>query len=59
MYLTVYFLQQYGEVVDYEVDTSLPSITLNYKTRKEAEQAMLKGKHFQVTTFCNFQCIRL
>ncbi|CAG9829792.1 unnamed protein product [Diabrotica balteata] len=42
--------QQYGEVVDYEVDNSLPSITLNYKTRKEAEMALLKGKHFQDRT---------
>ncbi|CAG9862332.1 unnamed protein product [Phyllotreta striolata] len=42
--------QQYGEIVDYETDTSLPSITLNYKTRKEAEMALLKGKHFQDRT---------
>ncbi|XP_050499905.1 RNA-binding protein 26 isoform X2 [Diabrotica virgifera virgifera] len=42
--------QQYGEVVDYEVDSSLPSITLNYKTRKDAEMALLKGKHFQDRT---------
>ncbi|KAJ8916686.1 hypothetical protein NQ315_000331 [Exocentrus adspersus] len=42
--------QQYGEVVDYIVDSSLPSITLNYKTRKEAEIALLKGKNFQDRT---------
>jgi len=42
------FVQQFGEVSDYSVDSSLPSITLNYKTRKEAEAALLKGKHFQV-----------
>ncbi|KAG5882370.1 hypothetical protein JTB14_036294 [Gonioctena quinquepunctata] len=41
---------QYGEIADYEVDSSLPSITLNYKTRKEAEVALLKGKHFQDRT---------
>ncbi|XP_057656731.1 zinc finger protein swm isoform X4 [Diorhabda carinulata] len=42
--------QQYGEIVDYEVDSSLPSITLNYKTRKDAEMALLKGKNFQDRT---------
>lgn len=42
--------QQYGDVVDYTIDTSLPSISLNYKTRKEAETALLKGKHFQDRT---------
>jgi RNA-binding protein 26 len=38
----------FGEIADYIVDSTLPSITLNYKTRKEAEMALLKGKHFQV-----------
>lgn len=47
-YKNYHFLQQYGEIADYEVDSSLPSITLNYKTRKEAEMALLKGKNFQV-----------
>ncbi|XP_023311914.1 zinc finger protein swm isoform X3 [Anoplophora glabripennis] len=42
--------QQYGEIVDYVVDASLPSLTLNYKTRKEAEMALLKGKNFQDRT---------
>ncbi|XP_019773484.1 zinc finger protein swm isoform X2 [Dendroctonus ponderosae] len=42
--------QQFGEVVDYSIDSSLPSITLNYKTRIEAESALLKGKHFQDRT---------
>ncbi|KAJ8982216.1 hypothetical protein NQ317_013518 [Molorchus minor] len=42
--------QQYGEIADYVVDASLPSITLNYKTRKEAEMALLKGKNFQDRT---------
>jgi RNA-binding protein 26 len=40
--------QLFGEIADYIVDSTLPSITLNYKTRKEAEMALLKGKHFQV-----------
>ncbi|KAJ8956336.1 hypothetical protein NQ318_015074 [Aromia moschata] len=42
--------QQFGEIVDYVVDASLPSINLNYKTRKEAEMALLKGKNFQDRT---------
>ncbi|CAH0548606.1 unnamed protein product [Brassicogethes aeneus] len=42
--------QQYGEIVDYVTDNALPSITLNYKTRKEAEMALLKGKNFQDRT---------
>ncbi|KAL1500976.1 hypothetical protein ABEB36_006386 [Hypothenemus hampei] len=42
--------QQFGEVADYSIDASLPSISLNYKTRKEAETALLKGKHFQDRT---------
>lgn len=42
--------QQFGEIVDYQIDSTLPSITLNYKTRKEAEMALLKGKHFQDRT---------
>ncbi|XP_050292725.1 RNA-binding protein 26 isoform X2 [Anthonomus grandis grandis] len=42
--------QQFGEIVDYTIDTSLPSISLNYKTKKDAESALLKGKHFQDRT---------
>ncbi|XP_069684891.1 RNA-binding protein 26 isoform X2 [Periplaneta americana] len=38
---------QFGEIVDYIVDESTPSIILNYKTRKEAEVAMVKGRNFQ------------
>lgn len=30
-------------------DADTPSIVLNYKTRKEAEMALLKGKNFQVS----------
>lgn len=49
-FYSIDLLQQYGEIVDYVVDSSLPSITLNYKTRKEAEMALLKGKNFQVSS---------
>ncbi|XP_047097744.1 RNA-binding protein 26 isoform X1 [Schistocerca piceifrons] len=38
---------QFGEVVDYVVDESTPSLILNYKSRKEAELAILKGRTFQ------------
>lgn len=48
---------QFGEIVDYIVDESTPSIILNYKSRKEAEVAMLKGRTFQdrllSITWCN------
>ncbi|CAG9815221.1 unnamed protein product [Phaedon cochleariae] len=42
--------QQFGEIADYEVDSTIPSITFNYKSRKEAEMALLKGKNFQDRT---------
>ncbi|KAK9745392.1 PWI domain [Popillia japonica] len=48
---------QFGEIVDYVTDAATPSIVLNYKTRKEAEVAIIKGKHFQdrtlSVTWCN------
>jgi len=48
---------RFGEIVDYIVDESTPSIILNYKSRKEAEVAMLKGRTFQdrllSVTWCN------
>ncbi|KAJ9594957.1 hypothetical protein L9F63_013741, partial [Diploptera punctata] len=48
---------QFGEIVDYIVDDSTPSLVLNYKSRKEAEVAMLKGRNFQdrllSITWCN------
>ncbi|PNF30064.1 hypothetical protein B7P43_G05352 [Cryptotermes secundus] len=48
---------QFGEIVDYIVDESTPSIILNYKSRKEAEVAMVKGRTFQdrllSITWCN------
>ncbi|KAF7284043.1 zinc finger protein swm [Rhynchophorus ferrugineus] len=42
--------QQFGEIVDYTTDASLPSVTINYKVRKDAEIALGKGKHFQDRT---------
>ncbi|KRT84819.1 RNA binding protein [Oryctes borbonicus] len=55
--ITANFLQQFGEIVDYVTDAATPSIVLNYKTRKEAEVAIIKGKHFQdrtlSVTWCN------
>ena len=33
--------------MDYIADDSTPSLILNYKSRKEAEVAMLKGRNFQ------------
>ncbi|KAJ3652124.1 hypothetical protein Zmor_018117 [Zophobas morio] len=38
--------QLVGEIIDYTVGPTLSSTTLTYKTRKEAEMAMLQGKHF-------------
>ncbi|KAK7869794.1 hypothetical protein R5R35_008321 [Gryllus longicercus] len=53
---------QYGEIVDYVADDSTPSIILNYKSRKEAELAMVKGRTFQdrllSVTWCNPQSNR-
>lgn len=47
---------QFGEIVDYVTDLTLPSITLNYKNRKEAEIALIKGKHFQDRTLSITWC---
>ncbi|XP_044739465.1 RNA-binding protein 26 [Chrysoperla carnea] len=47
---------QYGEISDYVSDDSTPSVVLNFKTRKEAELAMLKGKHFQDRTLSVTWC---
>ncbi|XP_073990355.1 zinc finger protein swm isoform X3 [Rhodnius prolixus] len=38
--------EQYGAIVDYISDDATPSLVLNYKSRKEAEQAITKGKNF-------------
>lgn len=37
---------QYGQIVDHESDDAIPSLVLNYKSRKEAEMAMTKGRNF-------------
>ncbi|GLV36656.1 second mitotic wave missing [Carabus blaptoides fortunei] len=47
---------QYGEIIDYVTDNSTPSIVLNYKMRKEAEIALLKGKNFQDRTLSVTWC---
>ncbi|XP_011499699.1 PREDICTED: RNA-binding protein 26 [Ceratosolen solmsi marchali] len=39
--------QQFGEIVNQIVDDATPSIVINYKSRKEAELAMSKGRNFQ------------
>lgn len=53
---------QFGEIVDYVADDSTPSLILNYKSRKEAELAMVKGRTFQdrllSVTWCNPQSNR-
>ncbi|KAF5283114.1 hypothetical protein FQA39_LY17421 [Lamprigera yunnana] len=41
---------EFGEIVDYVSDPVTPSIVFNYKTRKDAETALLKGKNFQDRT---------
>lgn len=43
-------MQSFGEVVDYEVDDSLPMLTIRYKARKDAEMALVKGRTFQETS---------
>ncbi|XP_026278261.1 zinc finger protein swm isoform X2 [Frankliniella occidentalis] len=37
---------QFGQIVDHESDDAIPSLVLNYKSRKEAELAMTKGRNF-------------
>ncbi|XP_043289174.1 RNA-binding protein 26 isoform X2 [Venturia canescens] len=39
--------QQYGEIVNQIVDDATPSIVINFKSRKEAEVALVKGRTFQ------------
>ncbi|XP_014210794.1 RNA-binding protein 26 isoform X2 [Copidosoma floridanum] len=39
--------KQFGEIVNQIVDDATPSIVINYKSRKEAELAMSKGRNFQ------------
>ncbi|XP_043515159.1 RNA-binding protein 26 isoform X3 [Frieseomelitta varia] len=39
--------QQFGEIVNQIVDDATPSIVINFKSRKEAEIALVKGRTFQ------------
>ncbi|EFN81664.1 RNA-binding protein 26, partial [Harpegnathos saltator] len=39
--------QQFGEIVNQIVDDATPSIVINFKSRKEAEVALIKGRTFQ------------
>lgn len=39
--------QQFGEIVNQIVDDATPSIVINFKSRKEAEVALMKGRTFQ------------
>ncbi|KAL3270663.1 hypothetical protein HHI36_021191 [Cryptolaemus montrouzieri] len=48
--------QQFGEIGEYITDSALPSVTFNYKVRKDAEAALLKGKHFQDRTLSITWC---
>ncbi|XP_014487271.1 PREDICTED: RNA-binding protein 26 isoform X2 [Dinoponera quadriceps] len=39
--------QQFGEILNQIVDDATPSIVINFKSRKEAEVALVKGRTFQ------------
>lgn len=41
------FSQQFGEIINQMVDDATPSIVINFKSRKEAEVALIKGRTFQ------------
>lgn len=49
-FVFLFNLKQFGEIVNQIVDDATPSIVLNYKSRKEAELAMSKGRNFQDRT---------
>lgn len=38
--------QNFGEVVDYNVDEDYPALTIRYKSRKDAEMALAQGRSF-------------
>lgn len=42
-----FVLQQFGEIMNQIVDDATPSIVINFKSRKEAEVAFVKGRTFQ------------
>lgn len=39
--------QEFGEILDYLSDDATPSLVINYKSRKDAEKAILKGRNFR------------
>jgi hypothetical protein len=40
-------LQQFGEISDYTMDSQTPSLDLMFKTRKDAESALIQGRNFR------------
>lgn len=43
------FLQHFGEITNHELDESVPSYTLTFTTRINAEQAIARGRQFKET----------
>ncbi|CAH1396998.1 unnamed protein product [Nezara viridula] len=39
--------EEFGEILDYLSDDATPSLVINYKSRKDAEKAILKGRNFR------------
>ena len=37
-------MQNFGEVVDYDVDETVPTLVIRYKARKDAEMALVQGR---------------
>lgn len=48
---------QFGEISEHHSDPSTPHVILNYRSRKEAEQALTRGKHFQDRTLSVTWCL--
>lgn len=44
--LCLYF-QHFGEITKNDIDKTTPYLKLTYATRLNAEQAMLRGRHFE------------
>ena len=40
------WMQNFGEIVDFEVDETVPTLVIRYKARKDAEMALVKGRLF-------------
>lgn len=52
------YFQHFGEITKNDIDKTTPYLKLTYATRLNAEQAMLRGRHFnekplQVCLKCN------